>query len=1284
MAEKNLKDNRNLITPGRLDPQVERDRYKTPFTDGSLPGRADVGNFANRPVVKKDTSEAAIAASSPSKEYNPYNRLNHLEMICGMDVRYFITPSALTHMASIFRHIAFGDISATLDELYKEVERAKEENRKSLGLQIQQQIISQQTGEISTPSTAPKSNVKYTDCLNIPWKLVVPIGDVSEKIKDYENLTSSSLVDTLINESLAQEVSFPSTIEFDSGKEKFSCPKKPVTKGAFYIGTENSITRPIFIPIKAGAGYSGLFGKFYEKTREFLQDTISGSNTASAVNVLKSIAALASTRASFPSSLSDSESASLVSLPVISDYSNIISLPLKYSVKDGKSLVSYFDTNKPVESPIEIDDGWKNALSSGELFDSVTGTDYSESGLVDSSIIKPGTRGLKVSDLDEALFNVRDKITSPIFSRISANNPAKAGAAGAEAPAGVKKFEDFSNLKAKEYLREKSWSDILSTKLTYKTKWTGGIKNGTTIQDYSEIPSFMFWTPLISYSGKETDGSTVIGYAEPKIDNFFSKLQVLYSSYPPIAEIRMGVERVKWSKVFKTGSPESLKNSIISNIDIDIADFGYGDFIGQKYYLPISNLFRSVIGLGTLTGIFSDLLPKTHSVDNTEVSVYSLIASSIVRRIKNLSKANAQSLVLSDSSTNKLWTKSRNVNELLVSANSICLLGTDSESSSDGKTIDAFDEEGKIDKSESIGFLYKLVPGEIKKLKLHFGKEITSSTLEPLAAGVNIDPADLMVKSKVKKTAIFNPDDYSMVLDIQPGESIRHTFGSDGKRTITYVPDPFNAVTSIEEDELVSQDFSKRPNAVDIISSFASVKATNPVQNIETQTTANSQQVKGYTEDLTSSASSINSIINIDSKIGSLSSGIFPSYIEKQSVANNNAAAPNTGVLDKYSSSSLLGDFVFSLISNSHFYQELISDNKVSSVSTVGVNFVTGTQVRKEKKLARNWFSLAEDNSVLFDQNVSESEKIEVEYMPSHLSFSPWEGFLKGQLASSKEAVNSVFEIGDPSIVSLEVEGSLNFSFDILFDIFDQPTSSIVFNFDSVFSQNNVATYVSVSTNFAYFSSYIKNNYGVSDSLSDLISNFLYTKLKEKASKFVIDASISSIPSSLSISSVDSLYSFNNIGSIDINSQAYLPSTSGNPYVSTKQKVDALFASGNYEERNPEQVSKLSDVMVYTIAGYLMVEFLTLTGVEGQIRRVSELYDQLSNLKEVDFLTVPRYEVKTAGELSTFLSKCRNLKEDYDITSNKLLSIIDSLSIIIHNFILRIIVNFFKYFNRFW
>ena len=259
MAEINLRE--AAARRVGANPQLPADSTKTLFTDGASPGKGDVGRLKNQPLAPKDITDASIKNSSPSKEYNIYNRLNHLEMICGYDVKYFITPTALTHAASVFRHIAFGDISDIIKKAQEYIADQKNKARKareeSARIAIKNQSSAPKDSIIKVGGDVPPE-YKYLDQFNVPWDLRVPKEGAEDLVKSLSASDIITIDNELASKKLVDDKSFPLSIEVDVGREMYNCPQKPMAKGAFYLG---KITRPIFIPVKAGLSYGGIFGK---------------------------------------------------------------------------------------------------------------------------------------------------------------------------------------------------------------------------------------------------------------------------------------------------------------------------------------------------------------------------------------------------------------------------------------------------------------------------------------------------------------------------------------------------------------------------------------------------------------------------------------------------------------------------------------------------------------------------------------------------------------------------------------------------------------------------------------------------------------------------------------------------------------------------------------------------------------------------------------------------------------------------------------------------------------
>jgi hypothetical protein len=582
MAEINLRDKELAARRIGANPPAITDSTKTLFTDGTSPGKGDVGRLKNQPLAPKDTTDASIEASSPSKEYNVYNRLNHLEMICGYDVRYFITPTALTHAASIFRHIAFGDISEVIKKAQEFIADQKNKAQKAFEeaarISIKNQV-SMPKDSINKFGDEVPPEYKYIDQFNIPWTLRVPKEGAKDLIKSLNASDVMTIDSQLASKGLVEDKAFPLSIEVEVGREMYNCPQKPMVKGGLYLG---KITRPLFIPVKAGVAYGGIFGKWFTEAKKVIISKSSVIGTK-----LKSTSALAAARMVLPTKIDESENSALASLPILADFANIVNVPLFYTEKGNKDYVSYIDTRleKPVtegSTQVELDEDWKRAIWSGDLFYDVEETpQYSKTDLVPNTIVKHGTKNLTISDLDKSISEVKDKITSPILGRAAINQVSKTGNKPAEADDGSPKtLDQFSALKVREYIKEKDWQDVISSKLLNSPRWKGGIKSGSNIKAYSDLPSFFYWTPFVSYMGKESDGSFVYGYAEPSEDNYFNELQILYYETPPYAHLVFGAERKRWDSpgVYSPEDPSVFKENIAPFLDAEILTYGLGGY----------------------------------------------------------------------------------------------------------------------------------------------------------------------------------------------------------------------------------------------------------------------------------------------------------------------------------------------------------------------------------------------------------------------------------------------------------------------------------------------------------------------------------------------------------------------------------------------------------------------------------------------------------------------------------------------------------------------------------
>lgn len=1105
MAEINLRD----AAARRVGFEQTRpqDSTKTLFTDGASPGKGDVGKLKNQPLAPKDTSDASIAISSPSKEYNVYNHLNHLEMTCGYDVKYFITATALTHAASIFRHIAFGDISSIISQAQKYIEEQKniaDKEFKAAAANVIKNQIAPPKGEILTVEAKKKSEYKYLDQLNIPWNLRIPKSGALEIINNDNGKDIISLDQELASANLVEDKSFPLSIEVNTGQDMYSCPQKPMPKGGFFLG---KLTRPLFIPIKAGTSYGGIFGKWFSEAKQVIV-----SQGVALSEKLKTSSAVAANRMVIPTKIDETGDSSLVSLPLLSDFANIINVPVLYDEKDSKDYVKYLDTNKDLSKEdatkgIEIDSAWKQAIANGDLFYDQTGISYSKESLSSKTVIKHGTKNLTVQDLDKAISEVRDKITSPILGRISIPGAAKTGQSTPDIDNNsIKTFDQYSNLKVKEYIKEKDWQDIISLKLSNKTRWIGGLKSGTGAKTYSDIPSFVFWTPIVSYLGKESDGSIVYGHSEPSVDVQFNQLQILYSESPPYAELKFGAERKAWDSavVYSFSNSEILQDNIAPYIDPNILRYGLGSFIGKEYHLPISSILEACSSLsGSLieNGIFSGTnFGITHTLGNTKVDIYNVVLTKISKNLITSNLVGTSSDLedkLTDSAFNKLWTKSASKDSLDVSFSDISMIATENETLVGEDKIYTVDTKGNVSKN-SPRFNSKVILGSLKDAKIHFGKEVNVQALEPIKAGANVKISDILISSKVKKTSLYNPEDNSFIVDIQPGENI---FYSDNK--IKYITDPYVPNSAIPEEALFDQNISNRPSIVDIVSSFISPvsdKSSDVNKEASTVSVSNKPADQNAVKNLSLSNLAITKIVlgvSNDSSSSKIDSSILKPILYNENSVNN--SSPDNG----YISSSLFGDFIFSLVSHDHFYSELLTDYKKSKVSLMGLAFtnleepgsivkvtkkddttIVGriveessdaaesfkiidnegkqteflfTQVSQVKKLltptlkdslsadvVKEYFTTPSGTIVFNPLSSEEDEPDNLNYINSNISFFPWPSFAS---ESSKipegEKILEIFEPIDPSDNIDLFLNNLNYGYSSLDNLFNQLKLSV-------------------------------------------------------------------------------------------------------------------------------------------------------------------------------------------------------------------------------------------------
>lgn len=1092
MAEINLRE-AAARRVGAL-PQLPADSTRTLFTDGASPGKGDVGKLKNQPLAPKDITDASIESSSPSKEYNVYNRLNHLEMICGYDVKYFITPTALTHAASVFRHIAFGDISDIIRKAQEYIAQQKQRARKLLE--------DMSAIAIKTQSTIPKDSAlqvggdvppeyKYLDQFNVPWDLRVPKEGTKDLIKTLGASDIIEIDDQLSSKGLVENKSFPLSLEVDVGREMYNCPQKPMVKGAFYLG---KITRPIFIPVKAGLSYGGIFGKWFSEAKQIIV-----SKGSSFGAKLKSTSALAANRMVLPTKIDESSNSALVSLPILSDFANIVNVPLIYSEKDNKDYVSYIDTKVKKTSiddstKVELDSEWKRVISSGDLFyDSTNSPQYSKTGLVPNTIIKHGTKNLTVEDLEKSVSEVADKIVSPILSRASIKVVSKAGETAAkidnESP---KTLDQFSTLKVKEYIKEKDWQDIISSKLLNAPRWKGGLKNGSNIRTYSDLPSFFFWSPVLSYMGKESDGSIVYGYAEPSEDTQFNEMQILYYETPPYAELKFGVERKRWDspQIYSSENVDAYtEDNIAPFLDPDILAYGLGGYENEKYHVPVSSLVKNVSLMKTFSFSTKErIFDKNYRLGGSDFDIYSEILSRISANFGaiNSDLSSTVSDVLSEPNYTKLMQKSISPIYLSASINDLLLVTTDSETIDSDSTsyFVSSDREVLLTKSKAVA---KIILGSLKEAKIHFGKEVNKE-----AAKSNQSISNVLIDATVKQTPLFNPEDNSFVIDVQPGE-VLYSVDQD----IKYVTDSFVPGSCIDESSLLSKEFSQRPGILDLVFSFLSPEVAVKKGSGEDNSKENISQKPVEQLKLKDIAFSMNvarlvlfgksNILDTPSSKIELGQLLPSFYADK--VANS------TGPF--YTSlGGLYGNFMFSCITSDHFYSELVDDYKKSIAALLGLAFtrsdrnetlveITTTSSQKvigavvsegsedtdsitieilnpngtsktEKysysqissmrrfvipstrseifsSTIKEYFTVS-GNSLTFNPNPEESHSsLEYNYVPTNVSFIPWSGFLSGDgKIQEGSSPYKKFEIRDPSEFIELFVNNINYSYSSL------------------------------------------------------------------------------------------------------------------------------------------------------------------------------------------------------------------------------------------------------------
>ena len=1321
MAEINLRE--AAARRVGANPQLPADSTKTLFTDGASPGKGDVGRLKNQPLAPKDVTDASIKNSSPSKEYNIYNRLNHLEMICGYDVKYFITPTALTHAASVFRHIAFGDISDIIKKVQEYIADQKNKAREAL----------EESARIAIKNPAPKDPIikvggdvppeyKYLDQFNVPWDLRVPKEGAEDLVKSLSASDIITIDNELASKKLVDDKSFPLSIEVDVGREMYNCPQKPMAKGAFYLG---KITRPIFIPVKAGLSYGGIFGKWFTEAKQVL---VSKGSTLGAK--LKSTSALAASRMVLPTKVDESTNSALVSLPILSDFANIVNVPLIYSEKDNKDYVAYIDTKleKPVtdgSTLVELDSDWKEAIWSGDLFYTANSTpEYSKVGLVPNTIIKHGTKNLTVEDLDKSVSEVKDKIVSPILSRAAIKVVSKAGEAAAQIDnSSPKTLDQFSTLKVKEYIKEKDWQDVVSSKLLNAPRWKGGIKNGSNIRTYSDLPSFFFWSPVLSYMGKESDGSIVYGYAEPSEDSQFNEMQILHYETPPYAELKFGVERKRWDspEIYSSESVDAYtEDNIAPFLDPDILAYGLGGYKKEKYHTPISSLVENVSLMKTFSFSTKErIFDKNYRLGSSDFDIYSEILSRISANFGDLNSDLSSSIVntLSESNYSKLLQKSIIPNYLSAPVSDLLLISTDSETIDSDSTsyFVSSDREVLRTKSKAVA---KVIVGSLKEAKIHFGKEVNKEAINS-----NESISNVLIDATVKQTPLFNPEDNSFVIDIQPGE-VLYNIGQD----IKYTTDPFVPGSCIDESSLLSKEFSERPGIIDLVSSFLSpnvyIKADSEKQN-STENISQKPVEQTRLKDVAFSMNVAKRVLFGNSSIPGTSSSkielgqLLPSFYP-------DIVASSTGPF--YTSlGGLYGNFMFSCITSDHFYLELMDDYKKSIAALLGLAFtrtdrnetlveitttssqkITGAIVNEESddtdsisieilnpngtsKVEKYSYSqissmrrfiipsttsevfsntikeyfVVSGNSLTFNPSPEESyPSLDYNYVPTNVSFIPWNGFLSGDgKVQEGSSPYKKFELRDPlEFVELFVN-NVNYSYSSLEPLINNIITELSAATDSknpikqfiglaTRDRQKFQTFISQSSNLVWIKGQMSNQFGLSASLVDTISEGFNALLLSsvKNSLFALLSNpdnIATVWGGESIPPTEILYPLGTSSELSetINAEFLSSIVSTYNLLSNASlfSISEFTSIGNSLGVNYNGTSAEKEALtaaVFCIAGIMIDSVLKSSNLQKLLKEgIDQYYIYASKLSSENLSSVPTYEVMDASPLLKFLKE---------------------------------------------
>lgn len=871
----------------------KKDSTRGIFRDGVSETRGDIGNRKDRLLARKEATIAQNVEGTPSKEYNSFNHLNHLNPTCSYKIEYYITAGILTQAASILRKSAYEDVSKIIAGLEKEIERIKKIADDKLQAQITETL---KKGGLASKNISTNIKEKATsnflyDILNIPWKLRVPKSS-DTVLKTVASMQSSSLTEIetkLSGEDLLEDHVGNMSLTLAAGRQMFACPEKVTSQGFMHLG---SYTKPLFLPIIPATAYSGLFGKILSELK-----TSSGTNKTNDFSKINAVTALASCRLCVPPTIAEDGNTIPIIAPMIADYASIVSPGLVYN----KDKISQISTAETAKGSVALDNEWKKIINNGELFDLGTADNYTAVGLVENEIIKHGTVGLTTADLDQRIGAKKTNFVVPFLARMALeDNAAKAGQAAPAEPSDIKSksLEDMNNYKVSSAIKAKPWGSVVADRYAAPTT-VANIKAGKGLYSLTDIPSFHFWTPFITSKAEDNDGSNIYSYLEPTSDDSLHAMEVIYSVQPPVAYLKMGVTYIPYSEYMR--AQWELNQDPGVALDDIILNYGLGGFSKSNssvYMLPASRLVNAVFQ--STTGLFSSSsFPKTHKFGQTKVSLHSAVMQDLLNTFSRFSYDSIKSLTnVIPLSVLKNRSASGNVKDLTFGMNDIGLFGTSMETVGSADKIAVFSSEKKSpsNNSETDG---TYTTGSMRKVSLvqtaglisaeiHFGKTLNVKGLEDNITLDNNGIKKLLIDSTIETTPIISTAASKKVFitDIQPGEVLHQKFNKNDKDNID--PNGFTPVNQIEyssdssigqtalyTEDLIDSQALTRISSLDFIGAFVGNKdKPADIKNLSKEGKPISNDISGIL--VKSAFANVYALLGADNIVPSLSTGYRP------------------------------------------------------------------------------------------------------------------------------------------------------------------------------------------------------------------------------------------------------------------------------------------------------------------------------------------------------------------------------------------------------------------------